>query len=191
MEGRASGCSPGPKRGRERLQKSGCGRAGAPSLGSCDTDNLVSRSGSPRRRVNPSKEGNVELKWPTWIGVVAEGLEQQRRFYRDTLGFRETESSGSWVEFEIPGGGLFEVIQRDPSPQYDTKRYQVGFTVADIQAAREELVRRGVTTLSEIEGVESETRNLWCYFRDPEGNVFEITEWLEGRDAGISSRGAT
>ena len=134
---------------------------------------------------------NVELKWPTWIGVVAEDLEEQRRFYRETLGFRETENSGSWVQFEIPGGGLFEVIQEDPSPQYDTKRYQVGFTVADIHAAREELVRRGVTTLSEIEGGESDTQNLWCYFRDPEGNVFEITQWVEGRDVGASRRKAT
>jgi len=32
---------------------------------------------------------------------------------------------------------------------------------------------------------------LWCYFRDPEGNVFEVTQWLEGRDVGMSNRGAT
>jgi catechol-2,3-dioxygenase len=141
----------------------------------------------------PSVEGvvTVELRWPTWIGVVAEDLEQQRRFYRDTLGFRETESSGSWVQFEIPGGGLFELIQQDPSPQYDTKRYQVGFTVADIHAAREELVGRGVATFSQIEGDESGSANLWCYFRDPEGNVFEITQWLERRDVGSSRRRAT
>jgi catechol-2,3-dioxygenase len=134
----------------------------------------------------------VELRWPTWIGVVAEDLEHQRRFYRDTLGFREIESSESSVLFEIPGGdGLFELIQQDPSPQYETKRYQVGFTVADIHAARDELVHRGVTTLSEIEGEESGSPNLWCYFRDPEGNVFEVTQWLEGRDVGVSNRGAT
>jgi catechol-2,3-dioxygenase len=133
----------------------------------------------------------VELRWPTWIGVVVEDLEQQRRFYRDTLGFRETESSGSWVQFEIPGGGLFELIQQDPSPQYDTKRYQVGFTVADIHAAREELVGRGVAPFSQIEGGESGSANLWCYFRDPEGNVFEITQWLERRDVGSSRRRAT
>jgi catechol 2,3-dioxygenase-like lactoylglutathione lyase family enzyme len=134
----------------------------------------------------------VELRWPTWIGVVAEDLEQQRRFYRDALGFRELESSESSVLFEIPGGGgLFELIEQDPSPQYEAKRYQVGFTVADIHAARDELVHRGVTTLSKIEGEESGSPNLWCYFRDPEGNVFEITQWLEPRDVGMNNRGAT
>lgn len=121
----------------------------------------------------------VELRWPSWIGVVAEDLERQHRSYRDTLGFRELGRSEDWVQFELPDGGLFELIQRDPSPQYDAGRYQVGFTVDDIHAAREELVRRGVTPLSEIEGEESSSRNLWCYFRDPEGNVFEITERLE------------
>jgi catechol-2,3-dioxygenase len=123
----------------------------------------------------------VELRWPTWIGVVVEDLEQQSRFYRDTLGFRETAGSEDWVQLEIPGGGLFELIHRDPSPQYEAKRYQVGFTVADIRAARDELVRRGVTPISEIEGEESGSPNLWCYFRDAEGNVFEITEWRDER----------
>ena len=119
----------------------------------------------------------MELGWPTWIGVVVEDIEEQRRFYRDTLGFRETAASEGWVHLEVPGGGLFELIRRDPSPQYESTRYQVGFTVADIRAARDELVRRGVTPLSEIEGDEAGSANLWCYFRDPEGNVFEVTQW--------------
>jgi predicted enzyme related to lactoylglutathione lyase len=120
----------------------------------------------------------MEIGWPKWIGVVADDLEQQRRFYQDVLGFRETGGSGSWVHFEVPGGGLFELIQRDPSPQYDAKRYQVGFTVQDIRAAREVLVRRGAELISEIEGEESGSSNMWCYFRDSEGNVFEVTQWL-------------
>jgi catechol 2,3-dioxygenase-like lactoylglutathione lyase family enzyme len=121
----------------------------------------------------------MELRWPTWIGVVVNDLESQRRFYRDTLGFRETGGSEGWVHFEIPGGGLFELIQRDQPPQYDSPRYQVGFTVEDIRAAREGLVARGIEPLSGIEGEESGSSNMWCYFRDPEGNVFEITQWLQ------------
>lgn len=121
----------------------------------------------------------MELAWPTWIGVVVDDLEQQRRFYRDRLGFRETGGSEGWVHLEVPGGGLFELIQRDPSPQYDARRYQIGFTVEDIHAAREELVRRGVEAISDIGGEEPGSGNMWCYFRDAEGNVFEVTQWLE------------
>jgi catechol 2,3-dioxygenase-like lactoylglutathione lyase family enzyme len=120
----------------------------------------------------------MELRWPSWIGVVTADLETQRHFYRDRLGFKETGASEGWVHLEIPGGGLFELIQRDASAQYDTPRYQVGFTVRDIHAAREELVRRGVRPISEIDGEEPGSGNMWCYFRDAEGNVFEITQWL-------------
>ncbi len=121
----------------------------------------------------------MELAWPTWIGVVVDDLEKQRHFYRDQLGFREGGGgSDDWVHFEVPGGGLFELIRRDPSPQYDARRYQVGFTVEDIHAAREELLRRGVETISAVEGEGSGSSNLWCYFRDAERNVFEVTQWL-------------
>jgi catechol 2,3-dioxygenase-like lactoylglutathione lyase family enzyme len=121
----------------------------------------------------------MRLSWPTWIGVVVDDLETQRRFYRDKLGFGETGGSEGWVHLEVPGGGLFELIQREPSPQYESKRYQVGFTVEDIRVAREELIRQGVEPISEIEGEESGSSNMWCYFRDAEGNVFEVTQWLE------------
>ncbi|MGH2692854.1 MAG: VOC family protein [Actinomycetota bacterium] len=123
----------------------------------------------------------MTMSWPTWIGVVVDDLETQRRFYRDKLGFEEQGSSEGWVHLEVPGGGLFELIRRDPSPQYDTKRYQIGFTVEDIREAREELIGRGVEPISDIEGEESGSSNLWCYFRDAEGNVFEVTQWLEPR----------
>jgi catechol-2,3-dioxygenase len=123
----------------------------------------------------------MEPRWPTWIGVVTDEMQTQRVFYRDTLGFEEIDVSDGWVQFAVPGGGLFELIQRDASPQYDARRYQVGFTVDDIRAARDELVRRGAEPISEIEGEESGSRNLWCYFRDAEGNVFELTQWRKTR----------
>jgi hypothetical protein len=120
--------------------------------GSAWEERLSRRSGGARNVVLPRgvrlKEGSrrepMELGWPTWIGVVVDDLEKQRRFYRDALGFRETGSSEGWVHMEFPSGGLFELIQRDPSPQYEATRYQVGFTVQDLKVTREELIRRGV-----------------------------------------------
>ena len=41
--------------------------------------------------------GAAELKWPNWIGVVAEDLEAQRRFYRDVLGLRELDAGDGLV----------------------------------------------------------------------------------------------
>jgi catechol-2,3-dioxygenase len=125
------------------------------------------------------------LGWPTWLGVVADDLDAQAAFYRDVVGLRQTEAGDGWVQFDLDGH-LFEVIQRSSLPQYQARRFQVGFTVANIEAARDALVTAGVEPISGIEGGD-DTDNLWCYFRDPEGNVFEITEW-RGRKAGTPGR---
>jgi catechol 2,3-dioxygenase-like lactoylglutathione lyase family enzyme len=118
-----------------------------------------------------------KLGWPTWIGVVVDDLDAQRRFYRDVLGLEETGGGDDWVHFDF-GGKLLELLQRDASvPQYDARRVQVGFTVEDIHAARDQLAAAGAELISDVEGG-PRSGNLWCYFRDPEGNVFEITQWL-------------
>ena len=54
-------------------------------------------------------------------------------------------------------------------------RFQVGFEVEDIQSVRDELIGRGVKPLTEIL---TDADAPWAYFRDPEGNVFEIKERL-------------
>jgi resuscitation-promoting factor RpfA len=123
---------------------------------------------------------DTRLGWPTWIGVVSDDLEAQSAFYRDTLGLQEVERGDGWVEFDV-GGHLFEVIERSSLAQYERRRFQVGFEVDDIETAREALIAAGVQPISEIEGGD-DTDNRWCYFRDPEGNVFEITEWLRPQD---------
>ena len=117
--------------------------------------------------------------WPTWIGVVVDDLEAQAAFYRDTLGLHEEERGEGWVQFDVDGG-LFEVIERSTLPQYERPRFQVGFDVGDVEAVRAALIAGGVEPISDIEG-DADADNRWCYFRDPEGNVFEITQWLRPR----------
>jgi catechol 2,3-dioxygenase-like lactoylglutathione lyase family enzyme len=113
-------------------------------------------------------------------------LEAQRRFYRDVLGFAELASGEGWIQFDMGWPNMFELLGRGREPQYDARRYQVGYEVMDIRAARRDLVQRGAEAISEIEGDEG-SGGYWCYFRDPEGNVFEITQrlgrgWPKGPD---------
>jgi catechol 2,3-dioxygenase-like lactoylglutathione lyase family enzyme len=117
----------------------------------------------------------MELGWPIWIGVVTGDLEAQRRFYRDRLGLREIEEGDDWVQFDMGDGRLLELLARSNDPQYDRPRVQVGFAVADIQAAVRELEDRGVERITDVEGG-PDSGQYWCYFRDPEGNVFEIAQ---------------
>jgi catechol 2,3-dioxygenase-like lactoylglutathione lyase family enzyme len=122
----------------------------------------------------------MELGWPIWIGVVVEDLEAQRRFYRDVLGLPELEQSDDWVQFDMGDDRLLELLARSDDPQYDRPRVQVGFAVADIKEAVQELEDRGVERITDIEGG-PDSGQYWCYFRDPEGHVFELAQRLRRR----------
>jgi predicted enzyme related to lactoylglutathione lyase len=114
--------------------------------------------------------------WPFWMGVVTEDLERQRRFHAEVLGLREIDAGEDWVQFELDGN-MIEVLARTDAPEYDRPRVQVGFAVIDIHAARKELIARGAEPITEVLG--SADSSYWAYFRDPDGNVFEITERLK------------
>jgi predicted enzyme related to lactoylglutathione lyase len=127
-----------------------------------------------------------ELRWPNWIGVVVDDLDRQRRFYGEALGLRELEAGEGWVQFDMGFPNMLELLQRSHEPQYDRPRFQAGFAVDDIEMARQALVDRGVEPITEIEGG-PQVQGYWCYFRDPEGNVFELSQRLGDRWAGDGS----
>jgi predicted enzyme related to lactoylglutathione lyase len=121
-----------------------------------------------------------EVGWPNWIGVVAEDFDAQRGFYRDVLGLRELDAGDDWVQFDMGFPNLLELVRQSDEPQYDRPRYQVGFAVDDIEVARRRLIERGVEAITEVDGG-PESGGYWCYFRDPEGNVFELSQRLGNR----------
>jgi catechol 2,3-dioxygenase-like lactoylglutathione lyase family enzyme len=117
----------------------------------------------------------IELRFPSWVGVVCANLAAQRRFYRDVLGFRENSEGNGWVQFEVGQGLTFELVAQSEDPEYDAPRFQVGFSVDDIAEAARELRARGVEPVTEVK-TGSDGSSQWAYFRDGEGNVFEITQ---------------
>jgi catechol 2,3-dioxygenase-like lactoylglutathione lyase family enzyme len=119
----------------------------------------------------------MELGWPSWIGVVADDLEKERAFYRDVLGLEEIREREGYVWFRL-GEGTLEIAQRTSTgPERERPGCALGFRVADVEAAREELLAMGVEALTEIQGG-PKAGARWCYFRDPEGNTFQITQEL-------------
>lgn len=120
--------------------------------------------------------GRPRLGWPVWIGIVCEDLEKQRRFYRDVLGLSELKAANDWVWFDFDGK-LLELLAKSPRPQYDRRRVSFAFEVDDIHSARAHLVANGVEPVTKIEGG-SEALQYWTYFRDAEGNLFELVQRL-------------
>jgi len=113
------------------------------------------------------------LRWPTWVGIVVEDLERQRRFWTGLLNVPEDHSGADFAAFEMGHGRSFELIRRSTEPEYDGRRFQVGFEVADIEIARAALIRRGIEPIG---GIHPDGGSPWAYFRDAEGNVFEIKQ---------------
>ena len=116
-------------------------------------------------------------RWPNWLGVVVEDLEEQRAFYGGVLGLAESDAGDDWVQFDMGGPNLFELVRKSDEPQYNDSRFQPGFAVGDIQSARARLIAHGAEAITEIEGGPG-SDGYWCYFRDPEGNVFELSQRL-------------
>jgi predicted enzyme related to lactoylglutathione lyase len=118
------------------------------------------------------------IKWPVWIGIVADDMDAQASYYANILGLKEEERGSGCVIFNAGGDNRIEVLKRDPAkPEYAIKRFQVGFRVEDIHAAHQELLKKGVRAVTEINGG-PESNAYWCYYEDPEGNLFEITQRL-------------
>jgi predicted enzyme related to lactoylglutathione lyase len=55
----------------------------------------------------------------------------------------------------------------------------IAFTVADVPAAREEVLAAGGRPIGEVVTLTTATgaRVTWCYVTDPEGNALELQSW--------------
>ena len=114
--------------------------------------------------------------WPDWLGLVVDDLGAARRFYTDLFGREPADAGADWIQFDLGDGRIFELLERDPARvQYDVARFQPGFPVEDIERARDRLLGLGAEQLTEMEGG-AEHGGFWCYFRDPQGHVFELTQ---------------
>jgi predicted enzyme related to lactoylglutathione lyase len=114
---------------------------------------------------------------PSWVGIVAEDIQRERAFYRDVLGLEEVREREGYVWFRV-GDATLEVAQlNDGQPEVRRAGCAIGYRVEDVEATRAELISRGAEPLTEIQGG-PKAGACWCYFRDPEGNVFQITQEL-------------
>jgi len=165
------------------LSASGCARLDPPLLpehggpvkpSDNDRSNAVGQ-GTPVS-TPAAQNQSPTLGWPVWIGIVCDDLEAQRHFYGDVMGLKELQSGPSYVWFDLDGK-LFELLAKSSLPEYNERRVVFAFEVENIHNARAQLVKKGVEPVTEIEGGPG-AGQYWAYFKDAEGNLFEIVQRL-------------
>ena len=82
---------------------------------------------------------------------------------------------GAWVEYDL--GPITIGVGCHPAWKPSRDGTTIAFEVDDIHSARAELINRGVEAVTEIEGG-PQSRQYWDYFKDAEGNLFELVERL-------------
>jgi catechol 2,3-dioxygenase-like lactoylglutathione lyase family enzyme len=112
-------------------------------------------------------------------GFAVDDLAAARQFYGETLGLRTSEQYGL-LTLHLAGGRDTLVY---PKPDHQPATYTIlNFQVDDIDAAVDELVRRGVH-LERYEGLGQDDKGInraggpyIAWFKDPAGNVLAVLQ---------------
>lgn len=120
----------------------------------------------------------------TFGGFAAPDIDAARGFYRDTLGLAVTDEMMGQLSIDLPGGGWVLVY---PKSDHVPATYTVlNLEVADIDAAVDEFVERGVEMLR-YEGFDQDARGIArgisanqgpdiAWFTDPAGNIISVLQ---------------
>lgn len=118
--------------------------------------------------------------------LVVTDMTASKTFYMDILGaklYREyggnslvLEFLGNWLLLVTPGGPTEDKPDTHFVPPADKDHVSHAFTirVKDCNASYEVLKERGATFITAPHERRTETR---CFFRDPDGHLFEISEY--------------
>jgi catechol 2,3-dioxygenase-like lactoylglutathione lyase family enzyme len=118
---------------------------------------------------------------PIMAFVATTQPEKARAFYRDVLGLRLTSEDHYALVFDV-GGQMVRVARVE---QLQPAGYTVlGFVVADIHAAVDELNRSGVE-FERFSFMQQDEHGVWtapggakiAWFKDPDANTLSLTQW--------------
>ena len=111
------------------------------------------------------------------VGVPVTDVDRAKKFYTEQAGFvadhdHEINEDLRFVQCTPPGSACSIAFGTNLSPMAPGTLQGLQMVVADIDAARQELLDRGV----EVSDVESFPWGRFVYFSDPDGNGWAVQE---------------
>lgn len=131
----------------------------------------------------------IHVQGLDYVVLVVEDLDRSLAFYRDRLGLSLRHRAEQFAQLETGRtrfglftraamAGTLHCDLRRPAP--DQAAFELGFRVADVDAAWDELTAAGAP------GVTPPETRPWgqrtAYLRDPDGNLVELATQLERPD---------
>ena len=129
----------------------------------------------------------MELTAPDYVILIVDELDRALRFYTEVLGLKLGHRSGDYAQLDT-GATSLALYTRSAmattlgmsleAPRPAAPGFEIGFKVADVDAAVSELIARGVSP------VVPPTDRFWgqrtAYVRDPDGHLIELAQELHG-----------
>lgn len=127
----------------------------------------------------------MQFTVPDYIILIVDNLDRTLQFYTDVLGLRLGHRSGDYAQLDT-GATRLGFYTREAMaktlglslqpPAQNAPGFEIGFKVADVDAAFAELVAGGATPVT------SPTTRPWgqrtAYVRDPDGHLIELAQDL-------------
>jgi lactoylglutathione lyase len=130
----------------------------------------------------------MKLTAADYVILIVDDLDRALRFYTEVLGLKLGHRSGDYAQLDT-GATRLALYTRSAmattlgisleAPRPAAPGFEIGFKVADVDAAVSELIARGVSP------VVPPTDRFWgqrtAYVRDPDGHLIELAQQLHGR----------
>lgn len=127
----------------------------------------------------------MALTAPDYMILIVEDLDRALHFYTEVLGLRLGHRSGNYAQLDT-GATRLALYTRSAmaktlgmsldAPAANAPGFEVGFKVADVDAAFNELVAHGALPVVPL------TDRFWgqrtAYVRDPDGHLVELAQDL-------------
>lgn len=110
-----------------------------------------------------------------WVGIATERFDETVAFCEGVLGLSRSFATRAIVGYELTSGDVVELF--GPGTRYfdfyaeHASGPVPGFSVADVDAARDSLGAAGVELVGDVERMGDST---WCHVRGPDGNLYQL-----------------